>query len=145
MVQKKRVNVKDCEEILRSLSVDRQLSCALVKDYTSLRMTALQGVSIHSPDVEKENSVREQLESLLQDSVENVKALEAFWKDIDNDATTGAYELCPLDIIAYWKRDIALRIVLLNSVPICDAMDLQRLLFMWLDSPYKHKLPFENS
>lgn len=145
MVSSKHFNLGGVEETLKSLSVDRKLSCMLVRDYTSIRIASLKDSITSFRNSTAEDSLKKRLQSLISDSIENVIHLEDLLDNVDKASTLGMSDLSTLDTVRLWKRDIALRIVLLNNMSVCDTLDLQRLLFMWLDSPYKHKLPFESN
>ncbi|ORM40615.1 uncharacterized protein BXIN_1904 [Babesia sp. Xinjiang] len=144
MVTLKPSELEAVERVLKSLSVDRKLSCALVKDYAALRASPTKGHTSVFTDPAKEAALRKQIESLLEDSVEATHRLARLLENVEKGFTFDKHDLALCDILHFWKRDVALRIVLLSQLPTCDTLDLQRLLFMWLDSPYTVKLPFVN-
>ncbi|GFE55379.1 free methionine-(R)-sulfoxide reductase, putative [Babesia ovis] len=130
------------QRILKSLTYDNRISCDLIKDYANIVPLSINGHLSNSKDSTSEVILRHKIESTLRDSADAIQRLAILLEEVDKTFICTGTNLTLLDIINLWKRDIALRIVLFNQLPTCDEQDLQRLLRIWLDSPYVVKLPF---
>ncbi|KAG6439888.1 uncharacterized protein BBOV_IV001325 [Babesia bovis T2Bo] len=127
---------------LKSLNYDHRISCDLIKDYADLQNSSTREHVLNLETTAKQEALRQQIEASLRDSVEATKRLQTLISEVGgNSLCTGTY-ISLSDVLTLWKNDVALRIVLFNQLRTCDEQDFQRLLRIWLDSPYTTKLKF---
>ncbi|EAN33403.1 hypothetical protein TpMuguga_01g00159 [Theileria parva strain Muguga] len=115
------------KSIFNSLQVNRKLFCNYLKNYSNQ--------NFNFKDLESENEKMISLmDEILMESVNDLVKIKPFLNRLDVYSTDDKITL--KDMYNNWKNDIVLRIIILKHLKRFDSVDLQRALFITLDSPY---------
>ncbi|XP_954554.1 uncharacterized protein TA19185 [Theileria annulata] len=115
------------KSIFNSLHVNRRLFCNYLKNYSN------QNFNLNGLELENEKTIN-LLDEIVMESVNDLIKIRPFLNRLDVYSVDDNISL--KDNYNNWKNDIVLRIIILKHLKRFDSLDLQRALFITLDSPY---------
>nr|PVC54268.1 hypothetical protein MACL_00003216 [Theileria orientalis] len=118
--------------VLNALDVNRKLFCNYLKEYANKKSQCLTDNSIFPK--ESEDSLLSYLDELLMESIADLRKIEAPASARSNSRSLDNPDL--RDQYLNWKNDLVLRIIVTKNLKRLDTLDLQRAMFICLDSPY---------